>query len=255
MLTTIQIPSLLLYPPNLCLLLLAVAVVLALMQKKRSALTLAAAGLLWVFIWSLPISAVYFGGRLENNYRYLTASNAQTTDAIVVLGGNTQSNRSNWFEPYNRLTAVDRIDRAAELYFEKKAAHIIVSGGSLEGPISEAHGMARALRQKGVPEAAIVLENDSRNTYENALFSQKILQRQHWASVAVVTSALHMPRALATFKKLGIDAVPSNIAPQIVIPSTMQFNRWLPHTRSLEASRSIIKEYFGLLGYWMRGWI
>ena len=113
MLNTIQITSLLLYPPNLCLLLLAVAVVLALMQKKRSALTLAATGLLWVFIWSLPVSAIYFGGRLENNYRYLTASNAQTTDAIVVLGGNTQSNRSNWFEPYSRLTAVDRIDRAA----------------------------------------------------------------------------------------------------------------------------------------------
>ncbi|PRY97046.1 uncharacterized SAM-binding protein YcdF (DUF218 family) [Jezberella montanilacus] len=255
MLTTIQIPSLLLYPPNLCLLLLAAAVVLALIQKKSSALTLAAIGLLWVLIWSLPISAIYFGGRLENNYRYLAADKAQLTDAIVVLGGNTQSNRSNWFEPYSRLTAVDRIDRAAELYFEKKAPHIIVSGGSLEGPISEAHGMARALRQKGVPEAVIVLENDSRNTYENALFSQKILQQKHWTSVAVVTSALHMPRAIATFKKLGIEAIPSNVAPQIVIPSNMRFNPWLPHTRSLEASRSIIKEYFGLLGYWLRGWI
>jgi len=255
LLTTIQIPSLLLYPPNFCLLLLAGAVVLALIQKKRSALTLTTIGLLWILLWSLPISALYFGGLLENHYRYLGPTEAQKTDAVIVLGGNTQNNRSNWFEPYSRLTAVDRIDRAADLYFEKKSQHIIVSGGSLEGPISEAHGMARVLRQKGVPEAAIVLENDSRNTYENALFSQKILQRQQWTSVAVVTSALHMPRAIATFKKLGIDAIPSNIAPQIVIPASAQFNRWLPHTRSLEASRSIIKEYFGLLGYWLRGWI
>ena len=231
------------------------AVVLALLRKKQAAMTLTAAGLLWVLIWSLPISALYFGGRLEAKADYLPPAQAPKADVIVVLGGNTQSNRSNWFEPYSRSTAIDRIDRAADLYFENKASHIVVSGGSLEGPTSEAHGMARVLRQKGIPESAIVLENNSRNTYENALFSQQIIQQFGWSKVAVVTSSLHMPRAIAPFKKLGVDAVPSGVPPQIVKSNHLLINPWLPHTRTLEASRSIIKEYFGLFGYWLRGWL
>jgi len=254
-LAAIQIPSLLLYPPNLSLLILAIAVLCALARRKRTALALTGMGLIWVLVWSLPITAIYLGGRLENRFPYQMPNRVSSGDVIVVLGGNTQSNRSNWFEPYIRLTAVDRIDRAGDLYFAQKAPKIVVSGGSLEGPVSEAHGMARVLRQKAVPEAAIILENNSRNTYENALFSKKIFEQQKFSQVLVVTSALHMPRAIATFRKLGIDAIAAGMAPQITPPTSIALNLWLPHTRSLEASRSIIKEYLGLFGYWLRGWI
>jgi uncharacterized SAM-binding protein YcdF (DUF218 family) len=251
----LQIPTLLLYPPNLALLVLAAAVVLALLRRRRSALLLMGAGLIWVLVWSLPVTAIFLGGRLEHRAPFVVAQKAPQGDVIVVLGGNTQSNRANWFEPYNRLTAVDRIDRAAELYFALRAPKIIVSGGALEGPVSEAHNMAKALRHKGVPETAIILENDSRNTYENALLSKKLLEHYHLNKVLMVTSALHTPRALATFKKLDIDTIPAGMAPQIDLPENTKLSLWLPHTRSLEASRSIIKEYLGLFGYWLRGWI
>ena len=174
---------------------------------------------------------------------------------IVVLGGNTQANRANWFEPYNRATAFDRIDRAAALYFAGRAPKILLSGGALEGKVSEARIMAKVLRQRGVPESALILENDSRHTYENAQFSDRVMQHAQLKRALLVTSALHMPRALATFIQRGIDTLPASSAPQITLPDDETLNPWVPHIRSLEASRTIIKEYLGLLGYWMRGWV
>jgi uncharacterized SAM-binding protein YcdF (DUF218 family) len=252
-----QIPfsNLLLYPPSLCMIVLVCAVVAALFQQKRTAIGLTAMGLIWVLIWSLPVTTLYLGGKLESRYPYGAPESLERADYIVVLGGNTQANRSNWFEPYNRATATDRIDRAAALYFAGRAPKILVAGGAYEGRVSEAQGMAKVLRQKGVPEQDIVQEKESRNTYENALYTERLLKSQPHSRLLLVTSALHMPRAQATFKRLDMPTIPAGVAPQIVEPDDYAFNIWLPHTRSLEASRTILKEYFGLLGYWLRGWI
>ncbi len=234
---------------------LVCAVIAALFQQKRTAISLTLAGLIWVLIWSLPATTLFLGGRLESRYPYQTPESVELADYIVVLGGNTQANRSNWFEPYNRATATDRIDRAAALYFAGRAPKILVTGGAYEGRVSEAQGMAKVLRQKGVPDQAIVLEKESRNTYENALFTERLLKNLPHSKLLLVTSALHMPRALATFQRLNMPAIPAGVAPQIVPPDDYILDLWLPHTRSLEASRTILKEYFGLLGYWIRGWI
>jgi uncharacterized SAM-binding protein YcdF (DUF218 family) len=174
---------------------------------------------------------------------------------IVVFGGNTQGNRTNWFETYNRATAVDRIDRAEALYLAGRAPRILLSGSALEGKVSEAQIMARLLRQRGIPDAAIILENESRNTFENARFSAIAMRGQKLTSALLVTSALHMPRALESLEKRGIQVTAAGGAPQIVLPSKNPPDLWWPHLRSLQASRTIIKEYLGLLGYRLRGWL
>lgn len=255
MLSQIPFSNLFLYPPSLGLLLLVVAVFFALWSYKHTAVLLLTLGLAWILLWSLPITSLYFGGKLETRFAYEEAIRAPRADVIVVLGGNTQANRANWFEPYNRATASDRIDRAAALYFAGRAPKILLSGGALEGKVSEARIMAKILRQRGVPESALILENDSRFTYENAKLSDRTMQTNHLKRALLVTSALHMPRALATFIKRGIDTIPAPSAPQITLPDDEPLNAWLPHIRSLEASRTIIKEYLGLFGYWLRGWV
>lgn len=234
---------------------LVCGVIAALVQQKQLAIGLTLCGLAWVLVWSLPVTTLYLGGKLESRYPYQSAETFEKADFIIVLGGNTQANRSNWFEPYNRATATDRIDRAAELYFAQRAPKILVTGGTNQGKISEAQGMSKALRQKGVPDAAILLEKESRNTYENALYAERILKDLPHSKLLLVTSALHMPRALATFDRLNMPVIAAGVAPQIVPPDDYLLNVWMPHMRSLEASRTIIKEYFGFLGYWMRNWI
>ena len=164
LLPSFQFPGGLLYPPNLCLLLLLIAVILALAHRRKLAIMLSLSGLVWVLAWSLPVTTLWLGGALESRYPFRLPETLVQADAIVVLGGNVQNNRANWFEPYNRATSVNRIDRTAALYFAKKAPVILVSGGALEGPVSDAQGMAKVLKQMGIPEKAILLEHESRNT-------------------------------------------------------------------------------------------
>lgn len=237
------------------MLLITLAVLLFVLKFRLSAVLLVIAGLAWVLAWSLPITSLYLGGRLESQHPYKLPRDLPRADVIVIFGGNTQANRANWFEPYNRATAVDRIDLAEALYLAGRAPRILISGSALDGKVSEAQMIARLLRQRGIPDSAILLENNSRNTYENARFTDIIMRGKKLKSALLVTSALHMPRAAGSLQKRGIQVTAASGAPQIVLPLKNPPELWRPHLRSLEASRTIIKEYLGLFGYWVRGWL
>jgi len=252
------LPSLtqLILPVNLCIALLAVAVVLALLRWRRLAGLFAALGLSWVLAWSLPVTSLWLGGALEQRYPYLPPEQVPKADAIVVLGGHTANNRENWFLPFDPARTVPRIERAAELYKAGRAPLIVLSGGALEGPVSEAQGMAHVLQNMGVPAHALLLENASRNTYENAALTADELRERGIEHVLLVTSALHMPRAMAAFgKQTGARVTAAPQRPQITRPAAGGPPLWLPDWRTLDASRSIIKEYAGLFVYWLRGWV
>jgi uncharacterized SAM-binding protein YcdF (DUF218 family) len=90
-----------------------------------------------------------------------------------------------------------------------KARFVIASGGALRKGPAETYAMAALLTAWGVPQEAIILETASRNTYENAINSKRLLEAHGLHQVLLVTSALHMPRALALFRALGIDAGPA----------------------------------------------
>jgi len=245
----------LIVPLNLCVTCLVIGTLLFIFHRRKTAFAIAAAGLGWAMFWSLPASSLWAGGRLEQLYPHTLPAELPTAQAIVVLGGNTANNRLNWFEPYNSATASPRVDTAALLYKAKRAPLIVVSGAALEGKVSEAQSMAHALEEQGIPPQVLVLENRSHNTHQNGVYTAAKLRALHISRILLVTSALHMPRALAVFRKQGLMAIPAPSAPQIYVPGTPGFSFWLPDMRALDASRSIIKEYVGLLVYWLRGWV
>ncbi|MGB6103230.1 MAG: YdcF family protein [Pusillimonas sp.] len=242
-------------PLNLCVAFLLAAAILFMVRWRKTAFAVAAAGLSWALFWSLPASSLWAGGRLEQLYAYQNPAGLPPAQAIVVLGGSTANGRPNWFEPYDSATATPRIDTAAVLYKAQLAPLIIVSGAALEGDVSEAQIMAGALKQRDIPESAIIMENRSFTTHQNAVYTTEILKQKDIQRILLVTSALHMPRAMAVFKKLDISAIAAPLAPQIVVPDDPRFSFWQPDMRSLSASRSIVKEYVGLLVYWVRGWV
>ncbi|OZI19453.1 hypothetical protein CAL26_17700 [Bordetella genomosp. 9] len=253
-----SIVSLLAYliiPLYLCLTLVGLGVVLALLRWRRTGLALALIGAAWAYAWSLPATTLWLGGILESEYPYRSPAELPTADAIVVLGGNIANDRANWFLPYERETAIRRFQTAEQLYDAGRAPRIVLSGGALSGDVSEAEGMAHALRQSGVPRSAMILENDSRTTYENAILTEGQLKEHNIRTVLLVTSALHMPRAMAAFRKQGVTAIPAPSQPQIELPASPRISPWLPDERAFDGSRSIIKEYTGLFLYWLRGWI
>lgn len=118
--------------------------------------------------------------------------------------------------------AIERAKAAAALYFEGRVKCIVASGGvkwEHEGDmISEADLMARVMMENGVPESAIILDNEARTTKENMICGTLALNRtaglQKIESVIIVTSLLHMQRSLALAKallprKYEISAYPS----------------------------------------------
>jgi vancomycin permeability regulator SanA len=95
-----------------------------------------------------------------------------------------------------------RLDRAAELYHAGLVKKIIASGGVDANGTDEAAHMARYLEACGVPEVAIVLHSEGRNSYFSAKFAAEGVRRGLWQSVTVVSQFYHVPRvrmALAFF--------------------------------------------------------
>ncbi|WP_375418497.1 YdcF family protein [uncultured Hymenobacter sp.] len=132
-------------------------------------------------------------------------------DAAVLLTGITVPNRS----PHDRVylgSGADRLTHALWLYRAGKVRRIIVAGGSgsvLGATQTEARDLATLLRLAGVPASAILLEERSRNTRENALFTRQLLAAHPTIhSLVLVTSAFHQRRALGCFRRAGLAVTP-----------------------------------------------
>lgn len=223
-------------------------------RRKLGAVAVTAA-VFWLWVWSLPIISDMLSASLEGRYLQMSAEDLPPADALVLLGGGVRPGPPNW--PYSDLNeGADRIWHAARLYHAGKAPVVIASGGSFawQGErISEAEAMLGILLDLGVPSAAIMLEEQSRSTRENALYIAKLLQGQELEIILLVTSALHMPRALAAFRAVGIKAIPAPTDFE-VMPQPNHPLRWLPDAGALGNSTRALKEYLGLLVYRLRGW-
>ena len=123
--------------------------------------------------------------------------------------------------------------------------------------------MAEIAKAMSVPAADIVLEEDSLNTRQNAVNVKKILDAQSLDSVLLVTSALHMRRSVAIFKRLGIDVIPAPTDYLVPTEIYQQVNStWqgrilslFPDAEATSRFTVAVKEYVGFVIYWLRGWV
>jgi uncharacterized SAM-binding protein YcdF (DUF218 family) len=115
--------------------------------------------------------------------------------------------------------------------------------------------MCQLLQEWGVPSDAILLEDRSRNTRQNALFSYQILQARSIRHILLVTSATHMPRATAVFRKVGFEVTPAPADFQTGWSVPGNSSDWLPQAKFFAYSELAIREWTGILVYRMRGWI
>ena len=228
---------------SLCLLVLA----LFLAWRRRSRLSMAcgALAMVWLWAWSIPVLSLWLRGTLEDQIAQPPLSRVPQTQAMVVLGGGV-SPPSGKATDINLGAAADRVWYAARLFHAGKAPLLLLSGGSdpQRHAFSEARAMAIFLQDLGVPEQALVLEEASRNTLENAAFSAKLLNERGIRHVLLVTSALHMPRALALFAAQGlqVEPAPTDFEADNPPPGALA---WLPDTEALDGSGRAMKEWVG----------
>ena len=178
-------------------------------------------------------------------------------DAVIVLGGYTHS----LMKPRDRVhftAAYDRLSRALELYKLGKADKILLTSGSAQvigEKVKSSVIIKDHLLRIGIPEADIIIEPGSRNTHENAEYTAKMLKKQYQnGDFLLVTSAFHMYRAKHCFAKEGlkVDTFPADFR-------SSELN-WeldgllLPSAGALDSWEYLIKEWIGVVAYWVMGY-
>jgi uncharacterized SAM-binding protein YcdF (DUF218 family) len=219
--------------------------------RAGSGLALLCLGGLWAV--STPWVAWALAMPLESRHPPVPAAASPAADAVLVLGGAMQAARPPGQPHLGFGSAADRVWHAAALYRAGKARWVLVSGGNKPGDedvVPEAEAMAVVLRALGVPASALRLEGRSRNTRENAQLSLALARQVDAKRVLLVTSALHMPRALAVFQGVfagsGVTMIPAATDAEALGDEPRGWAAWLPDARSLEWSSRSVKEVLGL---------
>lgn len=123
---------------------------------------------------------------------------------IILLGGYFDGLRSTSAYPFALSDAAERVTAAAALALRFPAAPLIVTDGASDPALpSGALVSARLLEGLGVPASQIVQETEARSTWDNAVFTKRLVNPEAGQRFVLVTSAWHMKRAFATFRAAG----------------------------------------------------
>jgi uncharacterized SAM-binding protein YcdF (DUF218 family) len=180
-------------------------------------------------LWELP----------QTNYKDL-----KTYQAGIVMGGVTGNHKEH--DRIQFIRGADRLFQAIDLYKKGIIKKIVFTGGSgyvTKPELKEGAMVKQYILRLGIPADDFIVENESRNTYENALFTKQLLKDSCISgNLVLITSAFHMRRSLACFNKQGIYPDPfcvdvyaekqANVFPffisieKLIIPSLEPLQDW-----------------------------
>ena len=199
----------------------------------------------WIFC-SAPFSNFLMKG-LESEFQI--PKNVKG-DVIVLLGGGSLKNVpdfSGYGIPTDRM--LGRIVTAVRLQKHLDIPIIISSGKVYKNSISGAFIAKRFLIDLGVKEGQIVIEDKSRDTFENAKYTREIFLRNGYKNPILVTSASHLKRSLLAFRKVGFDIMPYPTNFRSMRIRNYHLYSYLPHSSSLMTTSIALHEYLGILFY------
>lgn len=214
--------------------------------------------LLLLLLTATPLLSTMYIAWLEGWYPPFHATSASKVDAIVVLAGGVFAKGS--LRPGDDVSDASRQRTAcgADLWRQGLAPKLLLTGGDATvfrtGPLVS-HEMKRWAQRLGVPESAILVEEKSRTTYENAVQTKAVLGT---GPILLVTDAYHLPRAVGLFEKQGFAVTPvacgyesKHKLEQIWAQST-PFD-FLPTAKALLITTQVVDEVAGMLVYRMAG--
>jgi uncharacterized SAM-binding protein YcdF (DUF218 family) len=173
-------------------------------------------------------------------------------DGIVVLGGPIDPELSAAHGRPAVRNASDRIFSVVELARRYPDARIVFTGGSanlVSGDVREADYAATLLEQLGLAKERLILERNSRNTYENAVFTKALVTPKPGERWLLVTSAYHMPRSYGIFRKAGFAVEPYPVdwrVGKLLTFDTLSAD-------NLFRTDLAVREWIGLLAYRLAG--
>ena len=218
--------------------------------RRRIAVWLGVVAICWLWLWSTPMMYRWIGASLESEWPVVEAKDTPMADAIVLLGGGMGSNTNVY--PYAEMwNGADRVWHAARLYKAGKAPLVIPTG------CGERESSLPLLLDLGVPEKAIRIEDEARNTEENAKFVERMLESRDTQvarkRVLLVTSAWHMRRSVLMYRKYApnLEIIPAATDYEATVNTEHPFcfkDLW-PDASYLFCNSYVFKEYLGYWGY------
>lgn len=237
----------LLLPPTSLLLLALLGLGLATRKRKTLGIALCAISLLSLLALAMPAVAYRLARTLEPPALPNSRAVADV-QAIVVLAGGISRAAPDWGGETLTTASLQRVRYGARLARELKLP-VLVSGGNPTGGSPEGALMKEALEDEfNVPVRW--LDDRSNTTAENAINSARLLQAAGVRRIALVTSAIHMPRALRVFRATGLQVVaaPTGYLGQ----AAFNMAQLIPNGDALRISYLALREWLGLGWYRVR---
>ena len=250
-------------PISIGVLLLLIGIIFVWRNRRLTGLVFSVASLMWFLAWSCPFVFRDLMSDLEVEYPPQKVEDMPCADAIVLLGGGMSCNTNELVYP-EMFQAADRVWHAARLWNAGKAPVVITSGEL------EAISTVPLLRDFGLPDSAIVVEPQAKNTEENAVLVAAILKKraadaatadsEKAKKILLVTSAWHMRRSVLMFER-AFAAIAADGGPQIeIIPAPTDYDGLcskrplkyvdiFPSVDSLSRKSYAFKEIIGYWGY------
>lgn len=223
--------------------------------QRKTLRTLALIGAAGLYLLSIQPVLHLLASGLEKKYPVVRESQIKKTNAVIVLSAGIVEGVPVSFTQLPAFpgpSAVARLSEGIRLYrrikAKERACTIILTGGRFYGGLYAASAVSREwLVSMGIPASDIRLETSSRTTFEEARFVLPTVRSVSAEAVFLVTSASHMPRAIAVFNKFGLSVIP---APCDFFDSgKLGFFSFLPDAATLRGNRLLLWEYLGAIFY------
>ena len=241
-------------PANLLLLLLIVAVVLYRRGRTRLAtriVTLVTATLL--LFATVPIGN-WLAAPMENRFAQLERL-PNRVDGIIVLSGPELDRISEERGQPSFDDGLERLLTGVTLARQLTATRLVYSGGDnsiVPGPQPHKSIARAVLEQLGADMTRVQFETRSRNTWENAVYSHELLQPEPGSTWLLVTSAMHMPRAMGCFRRAGWSGVVAYPVDYTTTPGLQLIVRWNV-VGGLRTINRALHSWIGLIAYRLMG--
>jgi uncharacterized SAM-binding protein YcdF (DUF218 family) len=229
-------------------LLLALLGVLIAWRRRGLGLWIATFGIVAAYLLSTNGFALVLARHLMPPLQAASPQDLQSVQAIVILGGGVEAQAPEYGVSQPGEHSLQRIRYGA--WLARKTGKPVGFAGGMGWGAADAQAdpeavVARRVLQEDYGIALRWIDDQSRDTAENAGRMAPLLQRDRIQRIALVTDATHMARASAEFRRVGLDVVPAPTDFPIVQGSRLL--EWTPSVPGVRLARSVLREWLGRL--------
>tara|TARA_R110001592_G_scaffold66617_2_gene204582 strand:- start:24394 stop:25176 length:783 start_codon:yes stop_codon:yes gene_type:complete len=237
-------------PLPLLVFLLGIVGLLSWRRKIFLAKSLGVFSALFFYLISIQATGDFFASKLENQYPSYQKEKNELVAYVLVLGSSHESDSTQPISSLLSSSGLQRLVEGIRVYRLNPGAKLLLSGYRFNDEISHAQALKKVALHFGVPEKDMILADEPKDTREEAEYWTDLAQDK---SLAIVTSASHMPRSMFLFRlvkkteglTLTLIPAPTDYISHKNVKRSWQ--DWFPSGHNIDQVERVWHEYLGIL--------